>query len=150
MQPTQSQVKDLLDACRRDGSMLREQARLFVEDWLEVIYPRLRDPDTPTSALLAIGDRLIELGDLKPKKEAPQVATGPGFSITINIPQPDGKPPITIEGTSTPGTAGEDEETMHPDFPEFPELPDSPMAARFETNDDLIGRGFTLDLEGDD
>lgn len=102
------EMDDVLSTYRLDGSMLRAKSRVLLEDWIERIYPRLQDDTTPTSTLLDIGRTLIELGDMKPKTNAQPQNVGPGFSITINIPQSDGKPPITIEGTATPVEEEED------------------------------------------
>ena len=103
------ELRDVLDTFRRDGSMIREKARVLIEEWLEKIYPRMCDVETSTSSLLDIGKALMELGDMKPKANQP-VATGPAFSVTISIPQGDGKAPITIEGTaSTPSPVAEAE-----------------------------------------
>lgn len=107
---TDYDLDEVLGTYRLDGSMLRSKSRVLLEDWIERIYPRLQDQTTPTSTLLDIGKVLIELGDMKPKTNAQPVNTGPGFSITINIPQSDGKPPITIEGTAVPTTEVEEVE----------------------------------------
>ena len=103
-------MDEVLNTYRLDGSMLRSKSRVLLEDWIERIYPRMQDDTTPTSTLLDIGKTLIELGDMKPKTNAQPVNTGPGFSITINIPQAEGKPPITIEGTALPVEPVEEEE----------------------------------------
>ena len=103
-------MDEVLNTYRLDGSMLRSKSRVLLEDWIERIYPRMQDDTTPTSTLLDIGKTLIELGDMKPKTNAQPVNTGPGFSITINIPQAEGKPPITIEGTALPVESVEEQE----------------------------------------
>lgn len=103
-------MDEVLSTYRLDGSMLRSKSRVLLEDWIERIYPRMQDDTTPTSTLLDIGKTLIELGDMKPKTNAQPVNTGPGFSITINIPQAEGKPPITIEGTALPVESVEEQE----------------------------------------
>ena len=103
-------MDEVLGTYRLDGSMLRSKSRVLLEDWIERIYPRMQDDTTPTSTLLDIGKTLIELGDMKPKTNAQPVNTGPGFSITINIPQAEGKPPITIEGTALPVESVEEQE----------------------------------------
>lgn len=105
------EIQQVLDVYRRDGSMIREKAKVLVEEWLDKVYPRMMDPELPTSALMEIGKTLIELGDLKPKKDLATQNTGPGFSITINIPQSDGKPPITIEGTAQPSYTSDEDDT---------------------------------------
>lgn len=107
---TDYNMQEVLSTYRLDGSMLRAKSRVLLEDWIERIYPRLQDETTPTSTLLDIGKTLIELGDMKPKTNAQPQNTGPGFSITINIPQSDGKPPITIEGTALPVESVEEQE----------------------------------------
>lgn len=95
MEDRDYKLAEVLETYRKDGSLIREKARVLLEDWFDRIYPRLADPDTPTSTLIDISKILVEVGDMKPKatSTAPQ---GPGFSITINIPQPDGRPPITV------------------------------------------------------
>lgn len=103
-------MDEVLGTYRLDGSMLRSKSRVLLEDWIERIYPRMQDDTTPTSTLLDIGKTLIELGDMKPKTNAQPVQQGPGFSITINIPQAEGKPPITIEGTALPVESVEEQE----------------------------------------
>jgi len=105
---TDYDLDEVLGTYRLDGSMLRSKSRVLLEDWIERIYPRLQDQTTPTSTLLDIGKVLIELGDMKPKTNTQPQNTGPGFSITINIPQPNGNPPITIEGTAVSTTEIED------------------------------------------
>ncbi len=103
-------MDEVLNTYRLDGSMLRSKSRVLLEDWIERIYPRMQDDTTPTSTLLDIGKTLIELGDMKPKTNSQPVQQGPGFSITINIPQAEGKPPITIEGTALPVESVEEQE----------------------------------------
>jgi len=103
-------MDEVLGTYRLDGSMLRSKSRVLLEDWIERIYPRMQDDTTPTSTLLDIGKTLIELGDMKPKTNSQPVQQGPGFSITINIPQAEGKPPITIEGTALPVESVEEQE----------------------------------------
>ena len=103
-------MDEVLNTYRLDGSMLRSKSRVLLEDWIERIYPRMQDDTTPTSTLLDIGKTLIELGDMKPKTNSQPVQQGPGFSITINIPQAEGKQPITIEGTALPVESVEEQE----------------------------------------
>lgn len=109
-------LREVLDTFRRDGSMIQGKARVLLEEWLEKLYPRMCDPEVSTGTLLDIGKLLMELGDMKPKANAPQVSAGSGFSVVINIPQPDGRPPIVIEGTSTPAV---DEFSALGESPEF-------------------------------
>jgi len=99
-------LREVLDTFRRDGSMIQGKARVLLEEWLEKLYPRMCDPEVSTGTLLDIGKLLMELGDMKPKAAA-QPTPGAGFSITISIPQADGKAPITIEGTAQPADSSE-------------------------------------------
>lgn len=146
------QLKDVLDTYRRDGSMIREKSRVLLEEGLDKIYPRLVDPDIPTSAFMELMKFLAEIGDMKPKANTQQQNSGPGFSITINIPQPDGKPPVVIEGHSTPVRSedGEMVETMA--LPEMDELPAPPVnfnTIDFQFNHDLSAGVGAYD-DGDD
>lgn len=129
---TDYDMDEVLGTYRLDGSMLRAKSRVLLEDWIERIYPRLQDESTPTSTLLDIGKTLIELGDMKPKTNAQPQNTGPGFSITINIPQPNGQEPIVIEGVSQVIDSAEDEgDAFLPERPAGITIPD------FELNSDL-------------
>lgn len=98
-----AELEALLAEFRRDGSLIREKARLLTEDGLEELYRRMQTGDTPTSVFLDIMKYLAEVGDLKPKQSnTPQ--QGPAFSITINIPGTDTTPPITLDATSVEDT----------------------------------------------
>lgn len=94
-------LEEVLAAFRRDGSLIREKARVLTEEGLEYLYRRMVDEDLSTSAFLDVLKYLAEIGDLKPKTSQQLTAPGPGFSITINIPGQT-TPPITIEGEATP------------------------------------------------
>jgi hypothetical protein len=103
-----------LDVYRKDGTLLREKARMLAETWVDQIYPRLVDPDTPTPQLLDIGKELFKLGDLLPKTNAPTGPTGPAFSITINVPTGPTQT-ITISDVSEDDTIeGEYQVTLPP------------------------------------
>jgi hypothetical protein len=125
-------LDDVMRTYRLDGTMAREKARVLVEGpWMDRVYHAIMDPELPRSTLLAIGQTLIKLGDLEPKKDAPAAQAGPGFSITINIPQQDGKPPITIKGTSQAIDADAEEDLIEGTPPM--------LALQFGGNEDLIG-----------
>jgi len=144
------QLEEVLETYRRDGSMIREKSRVLVEEWLDRVYPRMVDPDIPTSALMEIGKTLIELGDLKPKKDITPTQTGPGFSITINIPQSDGKPPITIEGTATPvAPVGSDDDDTVEELPAPPTGETNFNTPDFQFNHDLTGGMSDYDGDGE-
>ena len=140
MQDRDYELEKVLDTYRRDGSMIREKSRVMTEEGLEPLYRRMVDPDIPTSALLEIMKFLSELGDLKPKKELAQTNQGPAFSITINIPQSDGKPPITIEGTASPVTSDPDDTDANEDMvAALPERTTQFTAPGFDLDTDLAG-----------
>lgn len=105
------ELEEVLETYRRDGSMIREKSRVLVEEWLDKLYPRMIDPDISTSALLEVGKVLIELGDLKPKKDMGPAQVGPNFSISINIPQANGAEPIVITGEALPVESADPEES---------------------------------------
>lgn len=86
------------DELSRIRARIRGKSAALVEVGLEELYPILIDPETSAGTKLAILRDLSELGDLKPKKDAQAPQAGPGFSITINIPGNEGKPPIVLEG----------------------------------------------------
>jgi len=102
MSDTDYDLQKVMDTYRRDGSLIREKARVLVEKWLDQVYPRMISDETPTSVLLDMGKALMELGDLKPKNQPVLQQQGAGFSITINVPSPNGGKPVVIEGTMTP------------------------------------------------
>ena len=148
MEDRDYKLAQVLETYRRDGSMIREKSRVLVEEWLDRLYPRLIDPDLPTSGLIEIGKTLIELGDLKPKNNAVQQASGPGFSITINIPSQTGAPITVIDGTATVVEDKEEPEELEasdqlcgmPEHIGF-KVPD------FDLNDDLMGPALEEDDE---
>ncbi len=154
MSDTDYDLEEVLEAKRLDGSLIRDKSRALIEVGLDKVYPRLVDPDIPTSALMEIMKYLAEIGDMKPKKEAVQAATGPGFSITINIPQAGGAPPITIEGTATPvSTEFDDEDDEDEEEPTLA-LTGEPPEVNFNTLDFQFNTDLMLpngvDVEGDD
>ena len=138
MEDRDYQLTQVLETYRRDGSMIREKSRVLVETWLDQIYPRLMDPDIPTSGLIEIGKTLIELGDLKPKNAVQAYTGGPGFSITINIPSHTGTPITVIDSTAVEVENSEEQLEASDELCGMPEhigfkVPD------FELNDDLMG-----------
>lgn len=88
------EIEAALLEMQRDGTLIREKSRLLVETWLDKIYPRMVSTETSSATLIEIGKVLIELGDLKPKKDLATGPVGPSFSITIQLP--DNPTPITI------------------------------------------------------
>ena len=96
---TDYSLPEVLDTYRKDGSLIREKARVLAEQWLDQIYPRLVDPEIPTPQLLDIGKELFKLGDLLPKTNAPTGPSGPAFSISINIGE-DATKTVTVTSVS--------------------------------------------------
>jgi len=148
MEDRDYKLQEILETYRRDGSLIREKSRVLVETWLDQIYPRLIDPDMPTSGLLDIGKVLIELGDLKPKNSVAQQTSGPGFSITINVPSHTGAPITVIDGTATVA----EENNKPPELEDLDELSAMPehigiKVPDFDLNDDLMGPQLEEDDE---
>lgn len=139
MADTDYDLPTMLGTYRKDGSLIREKARVLVEDWLDRIYPRLQDPETPTSTLLSIGESLIRLGDLVPKQGV-VAGGGGGFSITINIPEgKDGTKGITISGRSSSDESSAPEIIDIKDFNPLPAKPAWIEVPDFNLNADLSG-----------
>lgn len=107
---TDYDLDKVLNTFRLDGSMNKMKARVLHEQLLEKIYPRLMDSQIPTSTLIEIAKHLAEVGDLRPKTSSQPVQQGPGFSISIVIPQSDGKEPIVIDAKATEVEPEDDEE----------------------------------------
>jgi hypothetical protein len=97
MADTDYDLEDVLSTYRLDGSMSKAKSRVLHEQVLDIIYERIRDQMTPTNTIVDIAKHLAEVGDLKPKTNAQPQNQGPGFSISIVIPQMDGKEPIVID-----------------------------------------------------
>lgn len=110
MADTDYKLEDVLNTYRLDGSMSKAKSRVLHEQVLDVIYERILDQTTPTNTIVDIAKHLAEVGDLRPKTNAQPVQQGPGFSISIVIPQQDGKEPIVIDAKAVePVDAEEDE-----------------------------------------
>jgi hypothetical protein len=73
---------------QESGFSFAAKSRILAEDLLPTAYHMAKDPDIPASVRIKAIENLVEWGDLKPKSNNPQ-QTGPGFSITINIPDPN-------------------------------------------------------------
>lgn len=72
-----------LDRLAKSGELIGPKARMLVDAiGIETLAIRLRDPDTPTTQIVDILKLLMELGDLKPKNNAPQTQQE-RFSVKI-------------------------------------------------------------------
>lgn len=70
---------------KESGFSFAAKCKVLAEDLLPNAYHMTKDPDVPAAVRAKLLENLVEWGDLKPKKDV-QVAAGPGFSITINLP----------------------------------------------------------------
>ena len=70
---------------RDNGFSFEAKARVLAEGSLPMLYHMAHDSDTPAAVRRQIVADLVEWGKLKPKNDV-STAAGPGFSITINIP----------------------------------------------------------------
>lgn len=108
---TDYDLDKVLNTFRLDGSMNKMKARVLHEQALEELFERLTNETTPTNMIIDIARHLAEVGDLRPKASSQPVQQGPGFSISIVIPQSDGKEPIVIDAKPTEVELEDEEET---------------------------------------
>lgn len=108
---TDYDLTDILNKYRLDGSMNRMKARVLHEQALDELFTRLKTETTPTNMIIDIARHLAEVGDLRPKTSSQPAQQGPGFSISIVIPQSDGKEPIVIDAKPNEVEPEDDEET---------------------------------------
>lgn len=84
-------VKELKDS----GFSFSAKARVLAEDLLPTLYHMAKDSDVPAAVRRQAITDIVEWAELKPKTN--QIAqTGPGFSITINIPSTANSPQQTM------------------------------------------------------
>lgn len=93
------QFQQYVDAYKTElkdtGFSFSAKSRVLAEDLLPSAYHMARDPDVPAAVRAKILENLVDWGDLKPKNSS-NVGAGPGFSITINIPNVGQTPAKTI------------------------------------------------------
>jgi len=80
---------------RENGFSFAAKSRVLAEDLLPVAYHMAKDPDVPAATRAKMIENLVDWGDLKPKNNLNQ-ASGPGFSITINLPSTANSAPKTL------------------------------------------------------
>lgn len=78
-----------------NGFSFAAKSRVLAEDLLPTAYHMARDMDIPAATRAKLIENLVEWGDLRPKNSA-NSASGPGFSITFNIPSIGNTPQNTI------------------------------------------------------
>ena len=80
---------------RDTGFSIQAKAKLLLEDLLPTMYHLAKDMDAPAAARVKVFENFAELADAKPKNTAISTA-GPGFSITINLPNTADSSPKTL------------------------------------------------------
>jgi hypothetical protein len=84
-------IKELKDS----GFSFSAKARVLAEDLLPTLYHMAKDDDVPAAVRRQAITDIVEWAELKPKTN--QIApSGPGFSITINIPSTANTPQQTL------------------------------------------------------
>lgn len=84
-------TKELKDT----GFSFSAKARVLAEDLLPTLYHMAKDLDVPAAVRRQAITDIVEWAELKPKTNA-IAQTGPGFSITINIPSTPNTPQQTL------------------------------------------------------
>lgn len=84
-------VKELKDT----GFSFSAKARVLAEDLLPTLYHMAKDLEVPAAVRRQAITDIVEWAELKPKTNA-VAATGPGFSITINLPSTPNSPQQTL------------------------------------------------------
>jgi hypothetical protein len=81
---------------------VKVKSALAVEDGILELNRLFYDPDVTPNVRLDAYKQLVQLADMQPKRDDAGPATG-GFSISINIPQPEGAPrQMTLEHSGDP------------------------------------------------
>ena len=80
---------------KENGFSFAAKSRVLAEDLLPVAYHMAKDPDVPAATRAKMIENLVDWGDLKPKNSLGQ-ASGPGVSITINLPSTPSSAPKTL------------------------------------------------------
>ena len=134
-----------LERRRMDGSLIRMKARMLLEaEGLPAVFRMLKDGEVPGSLKLEANKFLMKLGDLEPKA-AQQVATGPGFSININLGDTNESKTISVAAATITTDSSDDEvvegelvETILSSVEDLPPSPNGPFRIPdFSFDDDL-------------
>lgn len=84
-------VKELKDT----GFSFSAKARVLAEDLLPTLYHMAKDVEVPAAVRRQAITDIVEWAELKPKTNA-VAQSGPGFSITINLPSVGNSAPQTL------------------------------------------------------
>lgn len=93
----QRYLKDFKADLTENGFSFSAKARVLAEDLLADIYRMAKDVDTPAAMRVKTLENLVDWGKLAPKTTA-DVASGPGYSITISL---NGAPKTTVIDVET-------------------------------------------------
>lgn len=89
-------LKDYKADLAENGFSFAAKSRVLAEDLLADIYRMAKDTDTPAAMRVKTLENLVDWGRLAPKATA-EVASGPGYSITISLNGSPKTEQITIE-----------------------------------------------------
>lgn len=135
---------------RMDGSLIRSKARMLLDEFGMITLANiLRELGGPASIKLDAIKQLVEIGDMKPKVNAP-VATGTALNITFNMPP--GVPPAP--GMYNPLEAQPEAETLVIDLTpvvvedELPPIPEGFKVPDFKLTNDLVGLPLPQNIQG--
>lgn len=96
-QPSVAQrVNQLRGELKSNGAIFRAQAAAVAEEMLKEVYKKAIDPEAGFAVKMDLLKYASKLADLEPKPNA-QIQAGPGFSVTINIPQVGLQPKRVID-----------------------------------------------------
>ena len=92
----QRYLKDYKADLTENGFSFAAKARVLAEDLLADVYRMAKDSDTPAAMRVKTLENLVDWGRLAPKATA-EVASGPGYSITISLGNSPKSEQITLE-----------------------------------------------------
>lgn len=80
------EVSNAIAERNRTGKTFTTKAKIMAEKLLDHIYQKALDPSAALKDKVTTLATIAKLGDLEPEKTS-KVEAGPGFSITITVPQ---------------------------------------------------------------